>query len=1249
MLRWSIIIVLQFSLFYGHLLCQNVDFVPRNFKGKETELRRINVLIEKGDSLFYKTSSGNSAEALKYYLEANLFNPDNTLLNYKTGACYLLSTQKQKAGGFLLRSYREDPGISTDICYLLGQSYHYHESWDSALYYYRLFEERYFSDHTSMMSREETELQREELHKRIKWTENAKGLTLNPINAQITNLGNEINSPDPDYNPKVSANSKVLAFTSRRSNTTGGGRHILDDKFYEDIYISMIQDKKWLSPINPGTPLNSEKNDGLVSLSLDGQSLILDYGGISGDLFESRLYGERWTKPKGFPSQINSIEIESSACYSPDGKILYFSSDRPGGYGGSDIWSAIRNADGSFQPAENLGPQVNSPYNEEYIFVHADGISLYFSSDGLNSMGGYDIFLTKFLNGQWEKPVNIGYPVNTADDDIYFSVSPDGKTAWYSSERQEGYGGQDIYKIEFSHNEMKPAPIRLVNGRIMDAVSFEPLSAEIEITDKENNEIILRKQSKSSDGSFSIALPAGKKYGIVYNATGYLFFTENIDLSRLDSFRGACKHIFLYLIDKTPHPEKPIQKAVSKYCFTIECDSNAIIWTDPADGSIDKDKRNVVQQDIADMILRNREKVQQFLEGGILMDDVVDLLCQEYLKTITGSSLNVLTERTTDIWQLIKDELMTFRKLQEINPADSIYFSGKYHWVSRKINHFNINLSLTTADAINDTTARLEISVNLETAILNNLIRVVLDNRQLIRNLNNKKWNNRSIREQLAYEIAVCGGFKQSIELSRQSVELQELVMEALVMVMPDIFKQSIFFRQNLPNSAEIQQFDILVSNRRSKIRDLIGTGKSEPEINELLWQEYQNFAFVAPNNEDRQKLKIALKKEMLGIVKKEYLGFEMGNTTVEPALIRELFKNGFTYNDYKECIRLNDSSLQDIKAITPVINKLIPDKRLFKLSLYETSREAISDEDGSITEDKKGILKMDIKRIIQDYSELILAMKNAGYKQNEITGLLANEIAQCGGAINDSGQAICHPSVITLIEELLNLTYNQDIDRHLFDLDLLPGEVKTISGFTVNNRENSDLGTIFDRLIASKQEIITVLLKTSYDWQKLQDEFLKEIIDQCPAAKQDNTELKSALNNSFERYLNNQLLIPTKYKSRIILNNIFFESNKAELTSSSNEELMRLIGILKKYPAIRVEISGHTDNIGSEIYNMDLSLRRARSVEAYLLKNGIAANRLVSIGYGKTRPVAPNQLDDGTDYSEGRQMNRRTEFVIID
>ena len=292
-------------------------------------------------------------------------------------------------------------------------------------------------------------------YKYIKQINFAKEMMNKPIPVSVTNAGNNINSNFTDAAPCISPDGKTLLFTSRRPDTKGGGIDLTSGNYYDDIYQSTWDEaKKQWSEATPVDELNSTEFDACLSLSADGNTLLL-YKNVekltkSGDIFISTKKEGKWSSPKRLPEPINSSFFESSACFSPDGKTLYFVSERKNGYGNADIWKSTKINETTWSEPENLGPTVNTPEDEISVFAHPDGKTLFFSSKGHNSMGGYDIFKTVFENGKWSKPINLGYPINTIKDEIHFTVLAGNKTAFMAARRDDGLGDYDIYSIDLS-------------------------------------------------------------------------------------------------------------------------------------------------------------------------------------------------------------------------------------------------------------------------------------------------------------------------------------------------------------------------------------------------------------------------------------------------------------------------------------------------------------------------------------------------------------------------------------------------------------------------------------------------------------------------------------------------------------------------------------------------------------------------------------------------------------------------------
>ena len=399
-------------------------------------------------------------------------------------------------------------------------------------------------------------------------------MMLSPSRVFIDNLGPVVNSTYREYSPLINADESVLFFTSRRDNTNGGQKDPTDNNYFEDIYISEKVNGEWTTPENPPSPLNSKEHDATIGLSPDGQTLLIYKGSDGGDIYECHLKGSEWSTPKKLSSAINTKYHESSASISFDGKTIYFVSNKPDGLGGSDIYYATLDKKGNWGEPKNIGAPINTTFDEEGVFIHPDGKTLYFSSRGHNTMGGFDIFKSTLENGKWSDPVNLGYPINSPDDDVFFSISASGAHGYYMSVKPGGYGDRDLYIITFLGAEkplvnntednliaslaqpvsetviektvaIKENQVTILKGKILDELTLNPLGAVIEITDNEKNEIVATFESNSATGKYLVSLPSGKNYGIAVKSEGYLFHSENLNIPPTTIYQEITKDIKL--------------------------------------------------------------------------------------------------------------------------------------------------------------------------------------------------------------------------------------------------------------------------------------------------------------------------------------------------------------------------------------------------------------------------------------------------------------------------------------------------------------------------------------------------------------------------------------------------------------------------------------------------------------------------------------------------------------------------------
>jgi outer membrane protein OmpA-like peptidoglycan-associated protein/tetratricopeptide (TPR) repeat protein len=343
-------------------------------------------------------------------------------------------------------------------------------------------------------------------------------------NFELHNLGDSINTDVSEYFPAITIDGNTLIFT-RRVN------HVNED-FYESIRTGNAWSKAKSLPGN----INTNNNEGAQNISQDGQWLLFTgcnfpEGHGSCDLYISYLTPDGWSTPENLGDSINSEFWESSPSLSPDKKDLYFSSRQPDGYGGSDLYVSHRLINGHWSIPQNLGPTINTIGDEAAPFIHADNQTLYFTSNGHPGYGGDDLFVTrKQPDGTWGKPENLGYPINTIENEGSLIIAADGKTAYYASDRSDSRGGLDLYSFEL-RQDIRPAKTLWVKGKVFDSATRKGLPSSVILTDLSTRRVISDLQTDET-GNYLITLPEGRDYAFDVKRKGYLFFSENFSLSR---------------------------------------------------------------------------------------------------------------------------------------------------------------------------------------------------------------------------------------------------------------------------------------------------------------------------------------------------------------------------------------------------------------------------------------------------------------------------------------------------------------------------------------------------------------------------------------------------------------------------------------------------------------------------------------------------------------------------------------------
>lgn len=616
---------------------------------------------EKFIEAMYLMDEKRFPEAQEYLLELYKIDPENSNVNYNLGLTYLNSfeeSEKKKALPFLIKaSNNTSPNYSpfnprekkapVDTYFYLAQAQHSDYQFLEAIENYKKFE-TYINEKHYLWN---------EVEKNISMATYAQKAILNPVNIEIINLGDQMNGYYPDFSPVTRIDETAIYYTSRRLREDSSNYLVfdpLDGMHYEDIYVSYHNEEEdtWgePSPLN----INTIGHEATVNLSIDGRTLYIykDING-NGELFESRLKSdsagiEIWSKPVKLGSDINTKAYETHVAPTPDGRRLYFISDREGGYGGKDIYFCNLLPNGQWALAQNAGPVLNTEFDEDGVFMHPDGETMYFSSNGHESMGGYDILKSIQTDSGWSKPENLGYPINSIDDDVFFVTSPDGKRAYFSSFKEGGYGEKDIYKLNLL--DAAESALTLYRGEFTFVDRMEPpAGALVSIINNNTGDEVGTYVPRQRDGQFSAILEVNTSYHFIYEADAYETYEEDIYVPSSSNYSEIYKEIQL----------KPVR--VGDGMNTIESEPTslaAITGTLAIDGV-------AMQNIIIKLMNENRALLEQTETDQLGQFKFTKLdPTNTYLMQIESEDLNPMLGFTIDV-QNDKGETLTFEKIDD--------------------------------------------------------------------------------------------------------------------------------------------------------------------------------------------------------------------------------------------------------------------------------------------------------------------------------------------------------------------------------------------------------------------------------------------------------------------------------------------------------------------------------------------------------------------------------------------------------
>ena len=497
---------------------------------------------------FYEYDQFEKARELFEQLDS--LEPNNGDHNYYLGMCWMHSEHQERALDYLKKArdlnfeadvapelYKNEHGewVSEDLDFNLARCLHLNHEFAEAIEEYEAFKAKILKKHNH-----ETKQDHHDILIIDGFVENAKNgieLKKNPVKADIVHLGEGINSEYPEYGPVVTTDESTIFFTSRRPNTTGGKRDPLDEtQWMEDIYYSEKNaNGEWGDAKLLHVNVNTNEHDAVIGISPDGQRMFIYKNAHKfkdgGDIYVSELDHDEWSVPRKMDENINGKHSwEGSASITSNGNILFFASDREGGFGGKDIYMSKKMPDGKWGKAINLGPSINTKEDEDAPFIHSDGATFYFSSKGHNSMGGYDIYKSTMIEAtnEFSKAENLGYPINSANDDIFFVFSADGKRAYFASHHKDSYGDEDIYVMNLHPKE--EVSLIVLKGKVIASDNNQPLKAQVTVIDNATGDTVGTYSTNTKTGKYTVILPPGKNYAVSVTSDTYIPHSENIDL-----------------------------------------------------------------------------------------------------------------------------------------------------------------------------------------------------------------------------------------------------------------------------------------------------------------------------------------------------------------------------------------------------------------------------------------------------------------------------------------------------------------------------------------------------------------------------------------------------------------------------------------------------------------------------------------------------------------------------------------------
>jgi outer membrane protein OmpA-like peptidoglycan-associated protein len=1170
--------------------------------------------FNKADALTY---DGSYLEALPLLEDMYAYDTSNANLNYLLGVCYLMGEKDHSLAIRRLESATKDVSLAhveanwkerkaPGLAYLyLGKAYHFKNRFERAVINY--YNYRSFIEMDDVATYNKVKLQ-------IQYAENAMELIKTPVDVKATNLGAGINTKYPDYCPVVSADGRVLIFTSRREGGTGDEKD-QDGNYYDDIYVCDKQPNgKWSQPKSIGSNINSSGHEAAIGLSPDGQLLYIykDDNG-DGNIYRSRKTAEGWTKAEKLGSDINTNSWETHASVNATEDMLIFVSNRSeGGFGGRDLWYCKKLPNNEWGLAINMGSVINTQYEEDSPFISADGNTLIFSSQGHTSMGGFDVFKSEYLDGAWTVPENIGYPINTAEDDVFFILTPDGRHAFYSSRMDGGYGDTDVYRLQLEPK--KSDAVAVARGVMkVPAMDYADVKAKIIVSDEGGTQLGTYRPNRET-GYYVLILQPNETYSISYEADGYDPIIVQVPIgdeevyAEYDGVVELDEVVFgeniLALQAKTERLRKEKEAAVAKAAeqerLAAETAAKTADNVELAAARANEDaKRKLAEQraakETADEALAlevEKEKAKQAEIDRKKKETELGFEAQQALVKQAKEAQDLSSKQLEESEANKQDELALVGEQQTKEPQEKASAENTEQEVATIAAKKQQEEEAADAERMaSEKKAQGELADRIADAAAKEKAENELEEKR------------KAEQDGLAQaELEEASKSNQEAEAQRQSQadqkkrELQERIQSLREqktgpkpVVKAEVKEVTVNETQELKQASNIDAATIKVK-RDAMLAKIEQLKKRKSEVEE---KQVVDEAAVAQASE----------KERGALRKKQELEKKSGKTKEEIA-------------DLQKQLQLVEGQVVDAEQEIQIAKSEVAeaeDKVAQDIAEAQRIASASTQKKEEAEKAKKQIEELEeIER--QRIEQEKLATEQFEQEQMYEAERARMELIQIEAVAEQQKQ----------VEAALRIEEKKSRDIAAAESDAFSEQEILANAATLEQLRELNLKLIKDNLDLKKQ-LIEVNAKL---------DVILERLNYAPDAGKVDLPASGTIRN-------------LQNGKSLILRNIFFDYNQASLRSRSKHELSKLYNFMKQNPLVSIQVSGHTDSRGDADYNLRLSKNRAQSVVDYLVRNGIPSRRLKAVGYGEIRPIARNENPDLSDNPVGRQLNRRIEINV--